>query len=255
MRNRIITLLKTELQKQPHIHACWLEGSDGLNQVDAYSDLDVVLDVDDHAVDGVYQTLEKLLKEIAPLDMSIESQVGHPKIRTHFYHLEGTSEYLILDISIQCHSRAPEESHFYVDDKVEVPLVLFDKSNIIQYKQRDMSLMKQELKDHIANLEGFYQQHARVIKYIRRGHFLEAQLYFNKYVASPITDLYRIIHIPEYYDLFLIHISDHLPEYAVLNLEQLHQNNSLASLEANIKLARQLYPELLKEAKAQVEKY
>lgn len=255
MREEIINHLKETFLEDHRVHAMWLEGSDGTNQVDAYSDIDLVLDVADGHEEDIFTLLESRLKDLGSLEMNIESQVGHPKIRTKFYRLKEFGPYLILDVSIQSHSRAPEESHFVKGDKVEVPVVIFDKAGVVAYRDYDWLQIKTGMAERLKAIEDLYQQHARVEKYIKRGHYLEALLYYGKYVVEPIVDLVRMCHIPEHFYLHLIHISDHVPAADRQLLEKLYQNDCLESLEKNMQLAQQAYPGLLRQVKEQMGNY
>lgn len=255
MRQEIIENLKTTFIEDTRVHAMWLEGSDGTGQVDAYSDIDLVLDVMDGHEEAIFTAIERALSTLGTLDMQIKSPVGHPKIQTRFYRLKEGGPYLILDVSIQSHSRKPEESHFVKGDRVEVPVILFDKGQVIGYRDYDWQEIKAGMADRLLAIEALYAQHARVDKYLKRGHYLEALLYYGKYVVEPIVDLVRMCHIPEHFYLHLIHISDHVPAADRQLLEKLYQNDSLASIEQNMGLAQQAYPGLLRQVKEQIGNY
>ena len=51
-RNYIIDYIKKYAMSKDYVYAMWLEGADGLNQVDEYSDLDFWFDVEDSKRDS-----------------------------------------------------------------------------------------------------------------------------------------------------------------------------------------------------------
>ena len=46
---------------------------------------------------------------------------------------------------------------------------------------------------------------------MKRGLYLEAYAYYNRYVVEPLVDLLRLIHTPKYADWYMVHISSHIP--------------------------------------------
>jgi len=67
-RDFIINYVKEYAKSKDYVYAMWLEGADGLNLVDEYSDLDFWFDVEDSKRDLFikelvknYHTLEKLI--------------------------------------------------------------------------------------------------------------------------------------------------------------------------------------------------
>ena len=47
-RNTIINFLKEFSEKKDYVNAMWLEGADGIDAVDEYSDIDFWFDTDKH---------------------------------------------------------------------------------------------------------------------------------------------------------------------------------------------------------------
>lgn len=100
-RQKIIDTIKATLIDLEYVYAAWLEGSDGLNRVDEYSDIDICVDVDDDKVQEVFGIVEGKLNEISRIDFIHEVDCGNPKIIQKYYRLENTSEYLIIDFAVQ----------------------------------------------------------------------------------------------------------------------------------------------------------
>ena len=80
-RAQIIKILSKELKNNSFVFAFWLEGSEGTNTVDKYSDLDFWLDVKDGEEKNIAKEFKKILSQIAPIDFEYEMPKPHPKTR------------------------------------------------------------------------------------------------------------------------------------------------------------------------------
>jgi len=244
MRDYIIEKLYKSLEPLPYIHALWLEGADAIGTVDEYSDIDFWADIDDEYEKQAYKAVEDALSGIAPIDYKYVMNHGHPKIRQRIYHLANTSKYLMIDFCWQLHSRPKDEYAYYLGDNVEGAKVIFDKDNIIRYKDpSDYAAANQEILE-----EAKYRrtQHLRAEKYVRRGQYLEAYAFYNRYVLEPLISLLRLIYTPAYPEHYLIHISLHIPAHERERLEYFAQICSLDDIEKKIPLAGTWFDELVR---------
>ena len=239
-REQIIRLFKAGFVDLDYVNALWLEGSDGLGKADEFSDLDFWFDVNDgHEVQVLDHCIE-LLQTLAELDFVEHYEHPHPKIFQRNAHLRGTSEYLMIDICVQSHSRGKEGCTFVEGDVAEYPLVLFDKQSVVSIVPAppvDLAFIESKYKECLET----FQQRARVVKYLRRGKYLEALAYYHKYVCAQIVNLFRLVYTPRHYEYGLVHISDHLPGEVVAKLERLYQVKSLEEIESNLAFADDLF--------------
>lgn len=242
IRNRIIDLLKKSFIDKEYVYAMWLEGSDGLGKADEYSDLDFWFDVEDGYENIVLDECIKTLQTIDKLDFIQSYEHPHPKIFQKNMHISGTSEYLMLDICVQSHSRGSEGCTFAENDIAEYPLILFDKANVINIIKEsdiDLELIKKIYDECIDR----FSQQSRILKYIYRAKYLEAFAYYQKYACQPIVNLLRIIYTPRHIEYGLVHISDHLPKDEVNKIEALYKINSLDDIKNNLQYAEKLFYE------------
>ncbi|MGB0886452.1 MAG: hypothetical protein ACPGVH_01705 [Chitinophagales bacterium] len=246
-RAEIIKLINQLFIDDKTVNAFWLEGADGLGNVDEYSDIDIVLDVDDGFENCIFETFEQELNKIGSLDLNVEDFVDHPKIRTKFYHIENSNEYLILDFSIQSNSRNSKENIFTKGDIVSFPKIIFDKKEVVKFSTEIKNNYSENFKDRISIFKARFKQHSRVLKYVERNLFLEASMYYRKYVTQPIVELMRMKYTPKYHYLHLIHISNHIPKEEKLILEKLYKINSLADIKTNTKFAQNIFNDLVKQ--------
>ena len=134
-RDFIINYVKEYAMSKDYVYAMWLEGSDGLNLVDEYSDLDFWFDVEDSKRDLFIKELVEELSHLGKIDsqmIKITNEIYQSNI-----HLENTSEYLTIDLAAQNDSRSRDCTCFVKESITEVPKVIFDRKNIITFKEAD----------------------------------------------------------------------------------------------------------------------
>lgn len=234
-RNTIIGYLKDFSQTKEYVHAMWLEGADGVNRVDEYSDIDFWFDVDEYYQESFLQECIDKLGELGRIDSRVEDI--REEIAQCNIHLANTSEYLTLDVCVQSHDiRGLDVTCYVKDDIAELPLVIFDKSNIISYRDYEIDIEK--IKSVLENNKSKIMQMSRVDKYIKRGEYLEAYMKYIDNIANPLVIIARLIYTPRHYDYVLCHISDHLPESIVLELESFYKITCLEDIKDNLSKAK-----------------
>lgn len=239
--------LKNELQPLPYIYAFWLEGLYAMGYADEYSDIDYWIDVDDNYVKEALEHVEIALRKFGELDERDETGNDHPKLGQIVYHVKGSSPYLVIDFNWQLHSSDRNEYYFIKGDIVEGARVIFDKDNVIQFKEANPQEILKNKENCKQECDYRYSQHNRVRKYIRRGSYAECYAYYNKYVIEPLVMFLRLKHIPLYPYHYLLHISKHMPQDVVKRLERLIQVKFLDEMEDKMREAEGWYYELHEE--------
>ena len=233
-RNYIIKYIKDYAMSKDYVYAMWLEGADGLNQVDEYSDLDFWFDVEDSKRNSFINDLVKHLSLLGKIDSRMDQSTK--EIYQSNVHLENTSEYLTIDLAAQNDSRDRADTCFTNGSITEVPLVIFDRKNIISFHDQS-KINEDELNAIFEEKKNRILQYSRVTKYIKRNQYLECFMEYEKQILRPIITIVRIINTPNIYDYDLCHISRHLPKELVKKLEVLYKVNSFDDIEKNISLA------------------
>lgn len=250
MERHIITeALRKKLEPLPYIYALWLEGADASGLVDEYSDLDYYVDFEDDYEEQAIEAVESALSELAEIDYKYVVNHGHPKLRQRIYHLSGTSEYLMIDFCWQLHSRDKAEYVYIKGNRVEAASVIFDKADIIRYKEYAPSEFDAPNRKRLEEAQYLYTQHSRVIKYVYRNQYPEAYAYYNKYVVEPLVDALRIIYTPANSHYYLIHISHHIPAEECRKLEYFLKITSVEEIAERISKAREWFTELVNRIK------
>lgn len=241
-RDEIITGVKNATEPLSYAYALWLEGADATGYVDEFSDIDFWLDFEDDFEAQIIKDVEDALGKLAVIDFKYVINHSHPKIRQRIYHLNDTSEFLMIDFCWQLHSR--EDGVFIQGDKIEAAKVLFDKANVVRYKDYNPTEYKDAKAMRFAECKYRFSQHPRIIKYVRRKLYAEAFIYYNRYVIEPLVDALRLIFTPAHVDYYLVHISRHIPADKLKQLEYFLVVPTLVDIERKTKEAKIWFAEL-----------
>lgn len=248
-RRRIIDYLREFSYGKSYVNAMWLEGADGIGQVDAYSDIDFWFDVEQSRQETFLYECITELEKLAEIDSRVDNI--RRDIAQSNIHLDNTSEYLTLDICVQSHEiRGMDVTCYVKDDIAELPLILFDKKNIISF--REGMIDEEEIRKAFRDSKNRILQMSRVRKYIQRNQYLEAYGKYLENVAEPLVSAARLLYTPRHHEYALCHISRHLPRETVGELTPFYQVTSLEEIEINLQKADQLFGKYEKRLK---EKY
>lgn len=208
----IIDHLRVGLVARDDVHAFWLEGSIPQGYADEFSDVDLWLSVDDDKIFTIYEAIEEMLKEIAPIDFKYV--VKHDgELGQNVYHLSGTDDFLTIDINTQGSSR-----EVYLVKIIDEAEVIFDKNNIVKFEDRKDASINLEAKRN--KLQAFYiQMLPSVLKNIRRNKPLEALYYYHLILRYATKFLRLKYNWQEKTDFDLKHIYRDIPEQDVKKLE------------------------------------
>lgn len=245
-RDEIIEYLKDFAINKDYVYAMWLEGADGVNRVDEYSDIDFWFDVEKTHQESFLQECIDRLKVLGNIDSQVDEI--RKEIAQSNIHLENTNEYLTLDICVQSHQiRGKEATIFINNDIAERPKVIFDKKNIITYKNEELD--KEKLKEIFNHNKYRIKQQSRVTKYIKRNEYLEAYMKYISNIADPLVKIARLIYTPRHTDYVLCHINTHLPKDVVEELEKLYKVTNFNDIENNLDYANRLLEKYEEELK------
>jgi predicted nucleotidyltransferase len=233
-KNEIISKLIQRLEPLEYIYALWVEGSETNGTSDEYSDIDFWVDFEDDRENDAIETVEKALLELSELDYKYVMRHDHPKIRQRIYHLKGSSEYLMIDFCWQLHSRPKDDYSYYINDPIEAVKVLFDKDNIIRYRELNLDEFTKSNNVRLEEMLYRYTQHSRVMKYVLRNQYIEASAYYQRYVIEPLIFLLRMLYTPAYTNYGCIHISHHIPKESYEKLEYFIKISSLDDISKKI---------------------
>lgn len=238
-RDTIINTLTELLLPDSHVHALWLEGSDATGRLDAYSDIDICICVDEDAVDAVFQQVqEAFTTDYVHIDYD-DSE------RQMVFHIADTEKYLMVDFNAYFYGKA--NTTFVTGDTIDACKVLFDKKGIIQYKDYDPTEGAGDCDYWKGESAYLFSQICRVEKYCLRGLYPEAFVYYQKYVVAPLVFTLRRKYTPTKIGYYMVHISDHIPQVEVEKLNRVLQVSGVEDILANLTFAEEWYRELTKD--------
>src|SRR5688572_27295875 len=134
-RQHITQNLVDTIRALPYSVACWEGGSAATGTLDKYSDLDLVICVENSRVENCFSEVEKSLNAISRI--SHVWRITEPTWNGHsqcLYQLEGTPDYFFLDIVIMQESKGQRFSEVERHGK---PVVFFDKKNFVKESSAD----------------------------------------------------------------------------------------------------------------------
>lgn len=243
-RQQIIGSLKDKLENNSSVFALWLEGSDANGTVDQYSDIDIWVDVKDGEEDSVFNKIHEILIGLGDLNFSYSMKHPNPQIHQKVFHLKNTPESLLVDVCIQSHGRNFEFTRGLDDE----PKIIFDKGSI-KFKDLDREQFQKELQERIDHIKQVFAQKIRVLTKVKRGDFLEALMYYNKWIIAPLTELLRIQYIPRKKDYHFKHVGRDLPKEVTEQLEILCRVTSVKDIERGVVDAEKLFKKTLDKLK------
>ncbi len=244
-RDQVLEAIVSGLAGEDYVLALWLEGADGTNSLDAYSDIDLVCYAKEGRVNDAVRRMDDALERLGTLDIAYE-QPGRPaNNRYKAYHLTDTPESLLIDVTFQGESFPVS---FLREDRTVIPLVLLDKASVVKFGPVDAASHRSQLQSQLTQAKGIFSQRSRAVKYTRRGLFLESLAYYHKYVLNSLVDVLRIVHTPLQADCFLVHATRDFPAPVVSMLETLYAVRNVEDIAEGIKRAEDLFASAVAEA-------
>jgi hypothetical protein len=244
-RDRILQEIASDVGSKDYILSVWLEGSDGTDSLDEYSDIDLVFYTKEGYIDKAFSELNQCLDRLGNIDYAYEQPGRRSNNRYKVYHLEGTPDTLFIDVTVQSESFPVS---FVKEDRSVVPVVLVDKASIVNYHNVDRESQRLQLQDQLVRAQAMYSQRSRAVKYTQRGLFLESLIYYQKYVLNPLVDALRVLHTPFQADCFLVHASRDFPAEVAANLENLYGVTTVTDIAERIDLADEMFRYAVREA-------
>jgi len=136
-RDQVVAALHAALEPLDYTHAMWEGGAVSWGRVDAWSDVDLQVDVDDARVEEVFQVIERALEALSPIDLKFRmpDEATHGYTQT-FYRLRDASPFLLVDLAVMHHSAMP----MFLEPEIHGPALFhFDKAGVSQVPHFDLA--------------------------------------------------------------------------------------------------------------------
>lgn len=124
-RNYILESLKNNIKQIQWVNAMWECGASSFDRIDEWSDIDIIIDVEDDKILEVFNDIDKIAENISPVKRSFGcpqsmSSGAYQKV----YKLKNQSEFLLIEI---CAVKNSSNQKFLVEEIHSKAKIHFDK--------------------------------------------------------------------------------------------------------------------------------
>ncbi|MBL9119752.1 MAG: nucleotidyltransferase domain-containing protein [Phycisphaerae bacterium] len=227
IRSRLIESLRSALEVEPWALAAWLAGSDANGRTDRWSDIDLLVIVEDDAVERTFETCRRAIQ--AHGSISLELRLPMPTWHGHdqaFWQLEGVPDWCMVDlVVIRRGSTAPR---FLEVERHGVAEVLFDRQGLVRPEPLDRPAHEAKVRERLHALVPRFRllQHL-VRKAVWRNDAPEAIDRYLTFTLRPLVELLRIRNVPDRFDFGLRYLRDDLPSAVWSEIEAISLPGSL----------------------------
>jgi hypothetical protein len=249
-RSQIIAALHASLVAAPEVLAASLGGSDATGRTDEFSDVDLVIVVEEGAVETTFAILHSTLEGLSPI--------------THLWRLAdptwhgNAQEFLTLGDADPAHFidvvvLEPSSGERFLEvERHGTPIVLFDRLGVLAPAPLDRVALQARIDARLAILrERFPLFQTLVTRAVRRGLVTEAAVAYQDYTYRPLIELLRIRHDPDRFDFGARYLDRDLPAALRTEVESLALPGSLPEVEAFRCRAQALFDATLAELDSQ----
>jgi len=230
-RTDILGTIRAAIEPLDYVHSMWEGGAAANQRLDQWSDIDLMIDVDDDHVPEVMSIIESALSRSTPYDLRYE--IPQPTWHGHwqaFYRFINASPYLLLDMVILKHSIPEKFTEPVLHGKA---VVHFDKAGIIATSPvLDVEETMQTITRRLTTLPVMFRMfQVMVLKEIERGNGIEAIGYYPGMTLRPLVEALRIRYAPYHYTFYSRYVYSEFPYAVTSRLEPLFFIGSLQDLQ------------------------
>lgn len=217
----ILSAIRAELEPLPYVIAMWEGGAAAFNRIDAWSDIDLQIDVLDAQADSVVPAVERALSALSPIELQLRMPPSIFELHVQmFYRLRDAGPFLLIDLSVLKHSQQEK----YLQPEIHgTPLVHFDKAGVVKPAPIDRAAWQAKLDERVAQLRVTFPMFQSLTrKELNRGNSIEAIAFYFSYTLRPLLELLRIKHAPFRYSFATRYVHYDLPAEVVARLQPLY---------------------------------
>jgi predicted nucleotidyltransferase len=245
-RSQIILALDEALAAMPEVLAAYLGGSDASGRTDTWSDVDLVVVVEEGAVETAFAILHAALEELSPIvhRWRLADPTWHGNSQ-EFLALRDADPAHFIDLVVQ----VPEGGERFLEvERHGTPLVLFDRAGVLAPTSLDRVALQARIDERLAVLrERFALFQTLVTRAVRRGFVAEAAVAYQDHTYRPLIELLRIRHCPDRFDYGARYLDRDLPADLRAEVEALALPGTLDEVEAFRGRAQALFEATLAE--------
>ncbi len=237
---QLVAALREALEPLPAVDAMWLGGSAAFGRDDDLSDLDVVLQVDDAAIEAVFTAAEAALTALSPL--SARYRIPEPTwhgMRQCFYQLADAPEHRMVDLCVRGREKG-SGPNFEVIEIHGTPRVVFDKVGAVQPVHADRVAIDVAIAARLERTRDHYRIFRHLpAKELARAHGVDALHFYQQLLLGTLMRLLRMRYDPLRYDWGSRYLERHLPPEVFAELQPLYFVGDIDDLRAKVADVRQ----------------
>jgi hypothetical protein len=217
---QITQALQAALEPQGYVQAMWQAGAASFDRIDLWSDIDLMVVVNDENVEDAFQQIEEALGALSPIELNW--RLPQPTWHGHdqaFYRLKEASPYLLIDIAVMKMS-SPEK--FLQPELHGQAQVFFDKAQVVQWTEFDWEAHRRTLQARLETLKVTFDLfQITTLKELHRSCPIDALAYYQAFTLRPLVEVLRMRHDPARYNFGSRYLYYDLPSEDVDRLEKL----------------------------------
>jgi predicted nucleotidyltransferase len=243
-RDEILAAVTEALRALPFVRAAWLGGSDATGRTDRWSDLDLMVVVEDGRVEETFAAVRAAAETLSPiahrLRMPKGAALGHEQ---EFASLASADPAHFLDTVVIEKSRP---GWLLEPERHGTPVVLFDRDGLVKPAPFDRAAHEARMRSRLATLrESFFLFQTLVTRAVARGAAADAAAAYVAVTLRPLVEVLRMRYCPDRFDFGPRYLDRDLPPAVRAEVEALAFPGSLAAVEACRARAEALFRETL----------
>jgi len=245
-RDAIIATLREELELLDYVRAAWLGGSDATGRTDQWSDIDLMLVVEDDAVERTAEAMVTALARLSPIAHRYRvPEPTHHGHRQEFLSLQDADECHVVDFAVMKRSST---DWFLEPERHGLQLILFDKDGLVKPALFDQAAHAQKLAKRLDSLRTIFPLFQNFVKKaVYRGDLADAWDTYRSCTIRPLVELARMRHCPDRFDYGFRYLDRDLPDRVRRDIEALLLPRSVEEIGALRHQAEELFNRLLEE--------
>ncbi len=195
-REEIVNAVAQMLEKKDYALALWEMGAASWGRVDRWSDIDMMLVVEDDAVEESFQVIETALETLGGIEKKF--RIPEPSWHGHsqcFYRLNRASPFHMLDIAIV--KKSSDKDRFKQFSIHGEPTVHFDKGDFTLDEGLDIEEHVRKVMGRLESLSNTFEMFkVLTLKEVRRDNPVEAFSYYYGMTFRPLVEVLRMKYCP-----------------------------------------------------------
>lgn len=247
-REEIIKSIVDVLKPLDFVYAMWQCGSAAFGRVDEWSDIDIVVDVEDDKTREIFKYIDAVLESLSGVENYFESsQPMSPGGYQKVYRLKNVSKFLVVEICAVMHSSTNKFLKKEIHGDV---FVNFDKDKVTEVMPIDKREFAKKLDFRLKQIENLVKIYGILVeKELNRHNYIEAFAFYQNFTLNPLVEVLRIKHSPYRYNFRTRYVYYDFPKDIVKKLEELYFIKDGDDLKVKYEETKKWLNELIEEVK------